>query len=93
MAGIKAPGGWNWYLRSYSIIPLHSETSSHVMCGNIQELRDMFASRQASPFDQIYLPNGNLFSLLEVRFLYRPLTDPYLLIKNSSGSDEEIETR
>jgi hypothetical protein len=64
---MKAPGGWNWYLRSYSIIPLGSMASQYVMGGKIQELQDMFASRQASPFDLIYLPNGNLFSLLEVR--------------------------
>ncbi|CAG8162112.1 unnamed protein product [Penicillium nalgiovense] len=86
VAGIKAPGGWNWYFRSYSIIPLNSKASSYVMGGNIQELQDMFASRQASPFDLIYLPNGNLFSLLEwvtrrnrnemIAFLLDQGTDP-----------------
>ena len=89
VAGIKAPGGWNWYLRSYSIIPLDSKASSYVMGGNIQELQDMFASRQASPFDLIYLQNGNLFSLLEVRFLYRQLTDPCSLINNQVGHTEK----
>lgn len=82
VAGIKAPGGWNWYLRSYRIIPFDSKVSSYVMGGNIQELQDIFSSRQASPFDLIYLPNGNLFSLIEVRLLYRQSTDPCSLINN-----------
>lgn len=89
VAGIKALGGQNQYFRSYSIIPLNSKASSYMIGGNIQELQDMFTSRQASPFNLIYLLNGNLFSLLNVRFLYRQLTDPYSLINNQVGHTEK----
>jgi hypothetical protein len=70
VAGIKAPGGWNWYLRAYNVIPLDAKAVHFVMNGNIQGLQDMFSSRQASPFDLICLQNGFLCSLLQVSILY-----------------------
>lgn len=53
VAGMKAPSGWNWTLRAYSVIPFKSRAVGCVMSGYLQGLQHLFASGQASPFDQI----------------------------------------
>ena len=64
VAGIKAPGGWNWYLRAYGVVPYNAKAVSLVANGDIQGLQDLFASRQASPFDRIHGLDGQ--SLIHV---------------------------
>lgn len=64
VAAMKAPGGWNWYLRAYGVIPDIAEAVSLVSDGDIKGLQDLFASGQASPFDRIETLNGE--SLLHV---------------------------
>ncbi|KAJ5546625.1 hypothetical protein N7494_004210 [Penicillium frequentans] len=60
VTSMKAPNGWNWMLRAYSVIPFWSRAVGCVMCGNLQLLQDMFASGQASPFDQVEDTNYSL---------------------------------
>lgn len=64
VAAMKAPGGWNWYLRAYGVIPYSAKAVSLVSDGDIKGLQDLFASGQASPFDRINSSNGS--SLLHV---------------------------
>jgi hypothetical protein len=64
VAAMKAPGGWNCYLRAYGVIPRDAKATLHVMIGDIQGLQDLFASGQASPFDRIESSHGE--SLLHV---------------------------
>jgi hypothetical protein len=52
-AGIRAPCGWSWMLRAYNVIPYRSQAVGCVKLGNLQKLQDLFASRRASPFDQV----------------------------------------
>lgn len=67
VTSMKAPNGWNWMLRAYSVVPFWSRAVGCVMCGNLQLLQDMFASGQASPFDQVEDTN---YSLLHVSITY-----------------------
>lgn len=53
VAGMRAPSGWNWMLRAYSVIPFRSRAVGCVMSGSLKGLQNLFASGQASPFDQI----------------------------------------
>ncbi|OJJ55021.1 hypothetical protein ASPSYDRAFT_439518 [Aspergillus sydowii CBS 593.65] len=53
VAGTRAPSGWNWMLRTYSVIPRESAAVLCAVSGNIQGLQDLFAARQASPFDRV----------------------------------------
>lgn len=69
VAGVKAPGGWNWYLRPYSVVSCYSETISFVRDGNVQGLQRLFASGQASPFDRSDHPAGTTLPLLHVSIL------------------------
>ncbi|KAJ5862540.1 hypothetical protein N7455_006608 [Penicillium solitum] len=59
VAAMKAPGGWNWYLRAYGVIPYSAKAVSLVSDGDIKGLQDLFASGQASPFDRINSSNGS----------------------------------
>lgn len=59
VAAMKAPGGWNWYLRAYGVIPRDAKTAWLVMKGDIEGLQDLFNSGQASPFDRIDSSNGD----------------------------------
>jgi hypothetical protein len=68
VAGMKAPSGWNWMLRAYSVIPYRSQAVGCVMIGNLQVLQNLFASGQASPFDQI---EDTGLSLLYVSITHR----------------------
>jgi hypothetical protein len=53
VAGMKAPSGWNWTLRAYSVIPFRSRAVGCAITGSLKGLQHLFASGQASPFDQI----------------------------------------
>lgn len=53
VAGARAPSGWNWMLRSYSVIPRDSPAIRCALIGDLQGLQDLFTARQASPFDQV----------------------------------------
>lgn len=53
VAGTRAPSGWNWILRAYSVIPYMSPAIRCVLSGNVQGLQDLFTARQASPIDQV----------------------------------------
>ncbi|KAL3431029.1 hypothetical protein BDV09DRAFT_188729 [Aspergillus tetrazonus] len=61
ISGLKFPDGWQWIFRTYNTIPLDSEVVNLTMYGDIQGLRRLFASEQASPFDRI---EGNGYTLL-----------------------------
>lgn len=63
ISGLKFPDGWQWIFRTYNTIPLDSEVVNLTMHGDIQGLRRLFASKQASPFDRI---EGNGYTLLHV---------------------------
>lgn len=67
VGSMKAPNGWNWMLRAYRVIPFSSRAVACVMRGDLQRLQDMFASGQASPFDQVEDTN---LSLLHVSITY-----------------------
>lgn len=53
VAGTRAPSGWNWMLRVYSVLPQNSPAIFYMLTGDLQGLRDLFTTRQASPFDHI----------------------------------------
>jgi hypothetical protein len=63
LAGPKAPDGWKFAFRIYNTVSIHSKAISFTSTGNIQGLQDLFASREASPFDRVDI-NG--FTLLNV---------------------------
>lgn len=73
VVGMKAPGGWNWYLRVYGVISVDADAVWYVENGDIQGLQDLFASGQASPFDRIDSSNGR--SLLHVSISCRQRID------------------
>ncbi|PLB41296.1 uncharacterized protein BDW47DRAFT_133687 [Aspergillus candidus] len=49
----RFPGGWNWQLRAYRTISHDSEVVDCITDGDIAGLQRLFASGQATPFDQI----------------------------------------
>lgn len=63
IAGLKAPDGWKFALRTYNIVSLDSEVVRCAMDGNIRGLQELFSSKKASPFDRI---DGNGYTLLHV---------------------------
>lgn len=52
-AGMRVPAGWNWFFRVYNLIPSNSKVVDLVSHGDIEGLRECFASKEASPFDRI----------------------------------------
>jgi hypothetical protein len=66
LAGLRAPDGWKFAFRAYNTISADSMAIRFVVTSNIQGLQDLFASRQASPFDRVY---GSGFTLLHVSTL------------------------
>ena len=52
-AALRAPDGWTFTLRPYKIVSVHSQVIEYTLEGNIQGLQDLFASKQASPFDRV----------------------------------------
>jgi hypothetical protein len=59
LAGIRVPAGWNWYFRVYNLIPRQSKVVDLVIKNDIVGLREIFASKQASPLDLV--PVSNFF--------------------------------
>ncbi|KAJ5459911.1 uncharacterized protein N7458_001463, partial [Penicillium daleae] len=57
LAGIRVPAGWNWYIRVYNLIPRQSKVVDIVIKNEIVGLREIFASKQASPLDRIPVSN------------------------------------
>lgn len=53
VAGMRAPGGWNWIMRTYSEIPYTSKAVHFTRCGDVKGLQDLFTSGKASPFDRV----------------------------------------
>jgi hypothetical protein len=68
LGGMRAPSGWNWMLRTYNVVPIDSKVYSFVRDGDIKSLQDLFASGEASPFDQFISPYDPLltYELLQV---------------------------
>lgn len=50
---MKAPGGWNWMLRMYNLVPSSSKVVQLVRKGDVKGVQDLFTSGQASPFDLV----------------------------------------
>ncbi|KAJ5955478.1 hypothetical protein N7501_009757 [Penicillium viridicatum] len=65
ISGMKAPGGWNWMLRTYNLVPSSSNVVQLVKEGDVKGVQDLFTSGQASPFDLVVDDNfpwgGSLF--------------------------------
>jgi hypothetical protein len=53
LAGTQARDGWKWDFRAYNEIPEDSKTVQCVETGDIKWLQELFATRQASPFDRV----------------------------------------
>lgn len=53
ISGMKAPGGWNWMLRTYNLVPSSSKVVQLVEEGDVKGVQDLFTSGQASPFDLV----------------------------------------
>lgn len=69
--------GWQWVFRTYNVIPSTSKVVSLTMAGKVEDLQNLFAMKQASPFDRI---DGFGFTLLHVSRSPRPADeDPKLL--------------
>lgn len=49
----RFPGGWDWQLRTYRIVSRDSDVVRYTESGNIAGLQRLFASGQATPFDQV----------------------------------------
>ncbi|PKY03247.1 hypothetical protein P168DRAFT_305556 [Aspergillus campestris IBT 28561] len=52
----RFPGGWDWQLRAYRAVPWESEVIQSTAHGDIANLQRLFASGQATPFDQLEGP-------------------------------------
>ncbi|KAI1374189.1 hypothetical protein F4677DRAFT_172830 [Hypoxylon crocopeplum] len=48
---IKANGAWQWYMRSYSVIPFKSKSLLTAMTGSPNEMQQLFDAGLASPYD------------------------------------------
>lgn len=44
--------GWQWVFRTYNVIPSTSKVVSLTIAGKIEDLQNLFAMKQASPFDR-----------------------------------------
>ncbi|PMD32336.1 hypothetical protein L207DRAFT_399301, partial [Hyaloscypha variabilis F] len=53
LTGQRAPGGWRIAFRTFNTISRDSKAVRFAATGNIQGLQDLFASREASPFDRV----------------------------------------
>lgn len=91
VGGMKAPGGWNWYLRAYGVIPFNAKAAGLAGTGDIKGLQDLFASGQASPFDRIDSSNG--ISLLHVSISCRQGIDFRRTNRGPRWSAAKIELR
>lgn len=76
LAGLRAPDGWKFSLRAYNTIlgEAARKAIGFARSSNIQGLQDLFASKQASPFDR--LEDGS--TLLHVSTLSIPPRYPVL---------------
>lgn len=59
----RFPGGWDWKLRAYSVVSLDAKVVRFTIEGNIPGLEDLFASGQATPFDQVNTAAGGLLGV------------------------------
>lgn len=60
----RFPGGWDWQLRAYREVPWDSEVIQCTIHGDIAGLQRLFASGQATPFDQLEgLPTRGLLGV------------------------------
>ncbi|KAJ6022447.1 hypothetical protein N7460_012842 [Penicillium canescens] len=85
LAGTQARDGWKWDFRSYNEIREDSKTVQCVETGDLKGLQELFASRQASPFDRVnttgytllfYAHSANRAEI--IKFLLQEGTDPGL---------------
>jgi hypothetical protein len=53
LVGMRVPAGWNWSFRVYNLIPAKSQVVELVVEKDIKGLQELFASKQATPFDRI----------------------------------------
>jgi hypothetical protein len=44
--------GWKWVFRTYNVIPSTSKVVSLTVAGKVEDLQNLFAMKQASPFDR-----------------------------------------
>ncbi|KAJ6070271.1 hypothetical protein N7467_011590 [Penicillium canescens] len=44
--------GWQWVFRTYNVIPSTSKVVSLTIAGKIEDLQNLFAMKQAAPFDR-----------------------------------------
>ncbi|KAJ5599334.1 hypothetical protein N7450_000401 [Penicillium hetheringtonii] len=44
--------GWQWVFRTYNVIPSTSKVVSLTVAGKLEDLQNLFATKQASPFDR-----------------------------------------
>ncbi|KAI9148049.1 hypothetical protein HJFPF1_11870 [Paramyrothecium foliicola] len=51
LAIIRSQNSWTLHLQSYNIVPYYSKVFYHCRKGHLDEIRRMFASGEASPFD------------------------------------------
>ncbi|KAJ5885423.1 hypothetical protein N7495_009933 [Penicillium taxi] len=53
LAGTQTGDGWKWQFRSYNEIQEDSKVVQYAETGDLKGLQELFASRQASPFDRV----------------------------------------
>ena len=88
ISGIKAPGGWNWMLRTYNLVPSSSKVVQLVKKGDVKGVRDWFTSRKASSFDLVAddkYPWGK--SLFHVSMAWR-----YLMLSGTTNIVAPVHT-
>lgn len=67
VSGMKAAGGWDWMIRTYTEIRWSSELDYYLTEGKIQNLQDLFGSGQLSP---LVRTQGSGRSLLHVSTIF-----------------------
>lgn len=72
LAGTQARDGWKWDFRSYNEIREDSKTVQCVETGDLKGLQELFASRQASPFDRVNTTGYTLLFVSSTKALYQP---------------------
>jgi hypothetical protein len=71
VAGVRAPDGWKWQFRSYNEISEDSKAVHYAETGDLKGLQELFASKQASPFDRV---DTTGYTLLFVSIAGSPLS-------------------
>lgn len=73
--------GWQWVFRTYNVIPSTSKVVSLTVAGKLEDLQNLFATKQASPFDRT---DRFGYTLLHVRRPWPTGDDAKLLIRFQS---------